>query len=165
MEHVTGVGAPAWAVAIEASAFAFMVRDSTWLYPLANLAHILGLTLLVGPIIALDLRLIGLTRVASPAELSRLLTPFAIVGLCLLIGSGIIVFVADATALTTNPVFLIKMGLLALGISNAILFRVLWQRRLADWDRDPPAFGRAQAMLSPLVWLATASSGRLIAYF
>jgi len=165
VEHTFATGAPAWVVALEGSALAFFIRDSTWLYPFANLTHILGLALLVGPILVLDLRLIGITRAGNVADLSRLITLVAVKGLCLLLVSGSVIFIADASALATNPVFLIKIALLAIGIANAVTFRILWQARLPTWDRDRPGFGRFQAMLSPVVWLGTASCGRLIAYF
>jgi len=164
MEHGHPL-APAWAAALEASAWALNVRDSTWIYPLANLSHLLGLALLVGPIAALDLRLLGVGRSLDIPALSRLLTPMAIIGLLLSIASGSILFVADAGALAVNSVFLIKMSLLAAGVLNAIAFRLMWQSRLHRWDIRPPALGRAQACASITIWLCTATSGRLIAYF
>lgn len=155
----------AWAAALEASGFSFMLRDSTWVYPLANLGHIIGLSLLVGPIVALDLRLLGIGRAVSVAALSRTLTPIAIVGLLLQILSGLLLFTADAAAMAANPVFQIKALMLALGIANAIVFRRIWRHALDGWDSDPPALGRAQAALSILFWFGVAISGRLIAYF
>jgi hypothetical protein len=155
----------AWAAALEASGLSFMLRDSTWVYPLANLGHIVGLSLLVGPIVALDLRLLGIGRAVSVAGLSRTLTPIAIGGLVLQIISGLLLFTADASALVGNPVFRIKAGLLALGIANAIAFRRIWRHALEGWDSDPPALGRLQAALSIVFWFAVAISGRLIAYF
>jgi hypothetical protein len=164
MEHGHPL-APAWAAALEASAWALAVRDSTWIYPLANLTHLLGLTMLVGPIAALDLRLLGVGRAIAAPDLSRLLAPIAVIGLVLSLVSGSVLFVADAGALVSNTVFLVKMALLALGLLNAIAFRLLWQSRLRRWDVRPPALGRLQALASVTIWLGTAASGRLIAYF
>lgn len=155
----------AWAAALEASGLSFMLRDSTWIYPLANLGHIVGLSLLVGPIVALDLRLLGIGRAVAVAALSRTLTPIAITGLVLQVLSGLLLFTADASALVGNPVFRIKALLLVLGLANAIAFRRIWRHALDVWDSNPPALGRAQAALSILFWLGVAISGRLIAYF
>jgi hypothetical protein len=165
VEHLHATGAPEWAIALEASAFAFAIRDSTWIYPIANLAHILGLALLVGPIIALDLRLAGLTAFGRAAEISRLLTPIAVFGLCLSLASGALLFSADATAIAVNPVFQVKACLLAVAIANALFFRAFWHHRLATWEHGTPALARAQAMASVLLWLAIPVCGRLIAYF
>ncbi|WP_218578869.1 DUF6644 family protein [Vineibacter terrae] len=164
MEHGHPL-APAWAAALEASAWALTVRDSTWIYPLANLTHLLGLVMLVGPIASLDLRLLGVARAIAASDLSRLLTPIAVIGLVLSLASGSVLFVADAGALARNEVFLAKMALLALGALNAVAFRWLWHHRLHQWDVRPPLAGRLQALASIFIWLGTATFGRLIAYF
>lgn len=163
MEH-GGSPSFAWATAIEASPLGAIMRESLFLYPLANLVHLLGLTMLIGPIGLLDLRLLGFGRSVPVVEASRLLTPWAIGGLILLIFSGLALFSADAGPLAITDVFQLKMLLLALGLGNAILFRVLWKRRLAGWDEDPPALGRLHAVLSLAGWLLVGSFGRLIAY-
>lgn len=161
MHHPVG---PAWAEAIEDSALGELMRESLLAYPAANLLHILGLALLVGPIVALDLRLLGLARMLPLPAASRLLTPIAIAGLLLLIASGPPLFAADAGPLATHPLMQVKIALVAVAVANALLFRALWQRRLVHWDASPPAFGRAQAAASILLWLAVAACGRLIAY-
>jgi hypothetical protein len=163
VEHA--VGAPGWAVALQESGFAFAIRDSFWIYPTANLTHILGLALLVGSILILDLRLLGVGRWVSVEALSRLTTPFSIIGICLILASGSILFSADAAALSQNPIFQLKMAILAAAILNALLFRILWQRRLGAWTSGVPASAKLQAGLSGIAWLSVASCGRLIAYF
>jgi len=161
MHHPVG---PAWAEAVEDSGLGVLMRESLLAYPAANLLHIFGIMLLVGPILALDLRLLGFARAVALPAASKLLTPIAVAGLLLLIVSGPPLFAADAGPLALHPLMQIKMALLALAIANALLFRRLWRHRLADWDTAPPAFGRAQAGASILLWLAVASCGRLIAY-
>jgi hypothetical protein len=163
MEHAAG--APGWAVALQESGFAFAIRDSIWLYPSANLTHILGLALLIGSILILDLRLLGVGRWVSVDALSRLTTPFSVLGICLMLVSGSILFSADAAALSTNPTFRLKMVLLAIMLVNAVLFRALWQRHIHGWSDAVPAPAKLQAALSGFGWLAVASCGRLIAYF
>ena len=59
----------------------------------------------------------------------------------------------------------VKAALIAAGLVNAAAFRRLWNRRLADWDSDAPALGRAQAGLSFAIWLGVAACGRFIGYF
>lgn len=166
MEHTAHPDAPAWAAALENSAISFFIRDSTWLYPLANLAHIYGLALVLGSIIALDLRLLGVGRRVVTAEaLSRFLTPVTLVGLALSIASGLILFTADASAIAVNPIFRLKMVLLVLGLANAWAFRRLWLPALPGWDIRAPLGGRLQAAGSMVIWLLLATAGRLIAYF
>ena len=163
MEHPSG--APGWAVALQESAYAFAIRDSTWIYPIANLTHILGLALLVGSILLLDLRILGIGRSVSIDALSRLTTPFSVLGICLMLASGNVLFSADAAALATNPIFRLKMAILAVALANAVLFRLIWQRRIVEWNGAVPGFAKLQAALSGIAWLSVGSSGRLIAYF
>jgi len=153
-----------WAVALEASAVGDWMRSSGWAYPVVNLVHLLGLVLLIGPMLLLDLRLLGAGRLFTLSEVSAALTPWAVAGLLLLLPSGALLFAADAGPLLGNRLLQFKLLLVAFGIANALLFRRLWSRRLHDWDWRPPLSGRLQAALSALCWLATATLGRLIAY-
>jgi len=159
------MAAPAFAVALEASSLGVFMRASPLAYPLANLTHLLGLVLLVGPIIALDLRLLGFARGLPVKALSAYLTPFAILGLLLMFASGTLIFSADAKALIVNPVLQIKLALIVCGLVNALLFRLFWSSRLYDWDRRPSGIGRLQCAASITLWLGAGTAGRLIAYF
>ena len=162
MEHQQPV--PAWVAAIEHSGLGEAMRGSALLYPSANVLHVMSIVLLVGPIVALDLRLLGLARRIEVAALERYLTRFAIAALPVIVVTGFGLFSADATALAGNSAFRIKLLLVALGLVNALAFRLVWRSRLAGWDAETPALGRAQAALSVAIWLAAVASGRLIAY-
>lgn len=153
-----------WAAALEGSAFGEWMRSSTLAYPVANLIHLLGLALLFAPIVMLDLRLLGLGRSFALLETSKVLTGWAIAGLLLLISAGIPMFVADARPLATHPLMQTKLLLIALGVANAFVFRLCWQRRLATWDEAAPPLGRLQAIASIAIWLCVAALGRWIAY-
>ncbi|PTQ12368.1 hypothetical protein CLG96_07510 [Sphingomonas oleivorans] len=152
------------AAAIEASDFGHWARGSAYAYPVANLIHLLGLVLLVGGIGLLDLRLAGLFRTLPAEALSRILTPVAILGIMLLVGSSSVLFAADARSLILSGAFRWKIMLIAVALANAVAFRIFWQGCLADWDSRPPALGRAMAGGSVALWLAAAALGRLIAY-
>jgi hypothetical protein len=117
------------ATALEATALATWVRTSGWAYPLVNLVHLLGLTLLIGPIGLLDLRLLGFGRRFALCDVSTALTPYAVTGLLLLIGSGVLLFSADASPLHRNPMLQIKLSCIALALANALAFRRIWAHR------------------------------------
>jgi hypothetical protein len=152
------------AASLEASSMAAWLRGSTWAYPAANLVHLLGLTLLIGPIALLDLRLLGAGRRFVLVDVSAALTPWAITGLLILMSSGCLLFSADAVPLHKNPILQFKLGTIALALANAMVFRHLWTYRLADWDNRPPLAGRIQAALSLALWPAAGTLGRLLAY-
>ena len=147
--------------ALEQAAPVAALRESVLAYPLVNALHIIGIALLFGSIVALDLRLVGLRSEAGDAErLARLLVPTAITGLLLAIPAGLLMFATDARAYAGSPLFQAKMLVVSLAIANA-----LWLRA-TDW-RDPSA-GRRLAVggaASILLWLTAIVLGRLIGYF
>jgi len=153
-----------WAALLEASATGAWMRSSGWAYPVVNLVHLLGLVLLIGPILLLDLRLLGFGRLFPLHAVSGILTPWCVAGLLLLLASGALLFAADAAPLASNPLLRFKLLLICFGVCNAFAFRRIWAARLQDWDCRPPRAGIIQAAVSVLCWLAVAGLGRLIAY-
>ena len=137
------------------------LRESVLAYPLVNAAHIVGIALLFGAIVALDLRLIGWKSTAGSTDaVARLLLPVAIGGLLLAISAGLLLFATDARAYVASPLFQAKMLLIALAVGNA-----LWLRRI-DWRGPRP--GRRvtlAAAASITLWLGAIVLGRLIGYF
>jgi len=154
----------AWVAALEASTLGQWMRGDAWAYPVVNVLHLFGLTLLVGPIVLLDLRLLGAGRAFPLAATSRVLTAWAIAGLLVLLPSGSALFAADAGALLANPAMRFKLIAITLALTNAIAFRWLWSSHIAHWDQAPPPLGRLQALLSIVLWLAIPVAGRMIAY-
>jgi len=159
--------APPVLIALEQSAFASAIRGSSWTYMTANVGHILALMLFVSSLVVMDARLIGAFAAAPPATVVRPARRLAALGLLLMASTGFMLFAAEATHVATNPVFQIKLTLIALGILNALLAGRLLREAL---DHTPafaplPATARLLAVLSLLIWFATAACGRLIAYF
>ena len=154
----------AFAQALETSAFGAWARGSSYAYPFANLVHLTGLVMLVGGIGLLDLRLAGFFRRIPVQPLWSVLTPFGIIGLVLMIPSGLVMFAADATALFDSDTYRRKMILIVLALINAGAYRIAWRRRLPNWDTTAPVAARALAITSLLLWLTVAALGRLIAY-
>lgn len=152
------------AAALEASALGEWMRGGGWSYAVVNVAHLFGLVLLVGPILLLDLRLLGFGRQFAAQDVSRTLTPFAATGLLIALLSGIALFSADATALVGNRLMQMKLLAIALGLANVALFHMLWAHHLHEWDRVRPCFARISALLSMCLWLTVPIAGRLIAY-
>lgn len=152
------------AQALQDSGLGTWARESSYAYPAANVAHLLGLVLLVGGIGIVDLRLAGLWRRIQPEPLSWALTPFAVAGLLLMVPSGFLMFAADAAPLVRSPVFRLKLLLIALALANAVVFRIVWRDHLTRWDSMAPPLARMMAAGSVLMWLIVGALGRLIAY-
>lgn len=152
------------AAAVEATPLGEAARSGGPLYPIANLVHLMSLILLVGGIGIVDLRLLGFGRALPLEPLSRWMTPLAITGLALFVGSGAVLFAADAGPMTRSSIFVLKMAGLALGVLNALAFNKIYAGRLGAWDAAPPVLGRAMAASSLLIWLTVGALGRFIAY-
>jgi len=152
------------AALVEGTAFALWAARDPLAYPVANVVHLLGLVMLVGGIGLLDLRLAGAFRAIPVVPLAAAVTPIGIGGLMLLFASGSVLFAADATALAGSQTFALKLIFLGLGLGNALLFRLWWQKRLPTWDGRAPTAGRLMAIASLLLWLGVAGLGRWIAY-
>lgn len=153
--------AAAWLDAVGIGGWA---RGSALVYPLVNTLHLLGLVMLVGGIGVVDLRVAGLWRALPIAPLSRALTPVAIVGLVVMVASGIVLFAADGRALAASDIFSRKLVLITLALANAVAFRWMWGDRIGGWSRAAPVAARLMAVLSILLWLAAGAMGRWIAY-
>lgn len=152
--------------AIEQSALGVALRDSPWLYTSAGIVHVLGVVLLVGSIIVLDLRLLGLSTEISVKRLARHVLPWAAASLLLIVPSGLTMFVAFAGELIASPVFALKMLLILAAIANAGILHAGTLRDAASWDvgAKPPLAARAAAAASLAFWVSVVVCGRLLAY-
>jgi hypothetical protein len=166
MEH-HGAGGPAWALALEDSALGEAVRQSLWIYPAANVLHVLAVAVMVGSIVAFDLRVLGAVRTIPVGSLARLLLPLAASGFAVALATGVPMFAADASAVWNNPVFPYKLGLIGLGIANIAVFHLGPLRSVDAWGAHgrSPGLAVGGAAVSILGWGAVAALGRLIAYF
>ena len=148
------------------------MRVSRWGYALVNTAHVAGLALLVGSILPLDLRLLGILQRQEPlAPLARVLVPCAASGLVLALSSGLLLFLAGPADYAAAPLFLAKMGLVTLGVVSALLTHALAARnRQAGADAAAALAGlsprrlRLAGAVSLVAWSGALVCGRLLAF-
>lgn len=148
------------AAALEGSALGMAARTSIWLYPVANITHVLGAALLVGASVTFDLAV--LRRSLSAGRVLRAGIPVAAVGLALQIVSGTVLFAAEAEPLVNNSAFLAKLVFIAVGLANIAAFHLLFPVR--GWGESPPDGVRLTAALSLGAWIGALLLGRAIAY-
>lgn len=148
----------ALAAAIEASWPAAALRQSRWVYPAINTAHVFGIALLFGAIVPMDLRLLGVWRRDVPlAVVVRLLKPVAATGAALAVATGLMLFSVQAGDYAALPLFGVKLALVAAGLGHALLAG----RGLAGAPRRQRQ--RAGAV-SLAVWISVVICGRLLGY-
>ena len=134
------------------------LQASVWAYPVLEIVHILGISLLLGNLVLLELRVFGRGAALPVRELARLSLGVAGVGFCLAAGSGLLMFSTRPAELLANRAFTLKMLLLLVAGCNAAVFHA--RGSLQRLDRT----ARALMLVSTLVWLAVLSCGRWIAY-
>ncbi|AVJ28127.1 DUF6644 family protein [Achromobacter spanius] len=143
---------------------ALWLRRSGVLYLLVNAAHIGAIGLLIGSIVPLDLRLLGILRPTSLAVLAPVLARTAATGLALAVLTGALLFSVRPLEYLDNPAFLVKMALLAAGAANAWL--VHRGRAWGGVESGGPPTGRlrVQAGASLALWLGCLVAGRWIGF-
>ena len=155
-------------VSIEELAFVSALRGSTFMYPLVNAGHILGVSLLVGGIVPLDLRLLGLWRRYPVTMFVAVLRVTSAIGLGLAVVCGALLFTTAAVDYAGSRLFQVKIARVLLGVSNALMLaRVLRRQTVQNLPMGAamPLALQAGASLSLVVWLSVLILGRLLGYF
>ena len=155
------------AVAIEATAVAQALRNSVWIYPFVNAGHIFGVSLLIGSVFPLDLRLLGIWPSTPLAPLWRVLTRTAAVGLGLTVVFGTLLFITRASAYVQSGLFMTKMGVVLIGLFNILVLAKITPDNIeidSRTDEKLPGRIRLAAGISIAVWLVALVLGRLIGY-
>jgi hypothetical protein len=137
---------------------AHWIVSAPWVYPMLEALHILGIALLVGNLVLLELRVWGLGPALAVEPLARLALAVALAGFGLVVVSGLTMFAGQPAELVANRVFVAKMGLVMLGGLNAAVFHA--RRGLQRLD----AVARAQTAFSLGLWIVVIILGRWIAY-
>jgi hypothetical protein len=150
------------------SAIGTSIRESIWVFPLIETVHVLGITLLVGTVAILDLRLLGLVlKRADVSQIASQVLPLTWIGFAVMFVSGFLLFSAEAVNSYANPAFRIKLLLLLLVGLNPLIFHLTIYRNVAAWSHQPvtPFRARLAGFLSLSLWAGVICAGRAIAYF
>jgi hypothetical protein len=152
---------------IERSSLAEVVRVAPFLYPLLESLHVLGIALLVGAAVAVDLRLLGIGRGVLPVTtVARYLLPVSHVGFLLVVVTGLAMFSGVARAVAYSAAAPWKLGLIVAAGINILVFHFGVYRSVHLWDLDSttPVAARAAAIISAICWTGTIIAGRFLAY-
>lgn len=146
---------------LEATRMSVWLRESTSVmaYPAILSAHAIGMGLAAGINLAIALRLLGAGRAIPPAELRRFV-PVMWFGFWLNAASGVALLIAYPTKALTNPVFYLKLSLIAVALGIFTLIR----RQVFEASQKRGPSLRFLAAASLLSWAGAITSGRLLAY-
>ena len=151
---------------IEESGFCQWVReaDSLFAFPGILLLHTIGMGLVVGINATFDLRILGFAPAVRPRSFQRFF-PVMWIGFWINAITGAILLAVNATKLTHNPDFYVKLAFIALAVINVQLLKrlVFVQSPIAD-EMAPSTRVKILAVTSLFFWLGAITSGRLLAY-
>jgi hypothetical protein len=151
---------------LEYSVLAVYIRQSPLLFPAIEIFHIIGFIFLVGSAFLFDLRLLGIAKKLPIKDVADYVLPWARRSLIVVVPSGFLLFISQAKALSTNGVFGLKLILILIAFTNAVIFHRFTFRSVSNWSSsETPSAAKAAAVISLLLWTLVITCGRLIAYF
>jgi hypothetical protein len=148
---------------LDNSALAHGIRDSRWLFPVIEACHLLGLAVLGGCVLIVNMRLLGMgLRGQSASEVASDVKPFMLTSLAVMLVSGFLLFASEAIKCSDNTAFWVKMSCLALAI---IATFTIQNRAIQIEGRSRGAFQvKLAALVSVLLWAGVGVSGRWIGF-
>ncbi|HLI84430.1 MAG TPA: DUF6644 family protein [Bryobacteraceae bacterium] len=152
---------------VEASGLAARLRDSLLLFPLLESTHVLGLALVFGTVLAIDLRLLGVASAHRPfRRMSSEILKWTWAAFALTALTGTLMFTTNARVYYHNFYFRAKMLLLLLAGINMLVFELTAGRQVHRWDKAPaaPPAGKVAAILSIAFWVGIVCMGRIIGF-
>jgi len=153
------------AQSIDGGAINTWVTSTYWLWPLMEIIHFIGLSLLLGALIIVDLRLMGFFR-GIDIKATHSLLPWAAIGFALNLVTGVLFFFGDPYRYAGHTGFQIKMVLVVLAGINAVWYYVKVLPDIDSWDpeADTPMLAKTIALVSLVTWMGVLLLGRLIPY-
>ncbi len=152
---------------LDSMAWSTELHESLYMYAWVETTHVLTLTVFLGMLFIIDLRMLGLTFTGIPASkiADRLDIPM-LTGMVIMVVTGFILYFAIPVRSTQSIWFRIKVVLMIAAIANAFLFRAKMKAAAGTWDLDPkpPKNIRVGAGLSLALWSGVVITGRTIAY-
>jgi hypothetical protein len=147
-----------------ASALGIAIRDSRWLFPVIEAVHLLGLAMMGGFVLLVDMRLMGLAMPRKPvAALAREIQPWLIGTLAVMLTTGLMLYTSEPMKLYYNGAFWMKMSFL----TSAIVYTFTIRRAVlaADETRVGPVWGKLVALVSIALWAGVGVGGRAIGFY
>lgn len=146
--------------------FPTQIRESDWLFPTIETVHVFALVLVVGTIMTVDLRLLGVANKERPfSRVAAEMLPWTWTAFAIAALAGMLMFSSKALTYYSNIPFRLKMVCLLLAGINMVMFHWLGARNLADWDRGrPPRAAKLAGGASLLLWTTIVAAGRWIGF-
>lgn len=145
----------------------FIQEHNTWAIPAIQSVHIVGIALVMGSVLMIDLRILGLTWTDQTLrQTTQRFGPWLTGALWLLLITGVLMVIGEPVRELVTFSFWLKMTLVAIGTLVAVLFQRAVRRHERDWEETlvNRASIKGLAVGTLLIWMAIIVLGRLIAY-
>jgi hypothetical protein len=149
------------------SSIATFIREGASLFPWIEAFHVLAITLVVGTIAIVDLRLLGYRSHRKGARrLIKDMLPFTWGMFAIAVLTGSLMFISNAPSYWMNTQFRIKLCMIILAGLNMAIFHVTAYRKISEWDESvpPPMLARVAGATSLLLWMLTVFFGRWVGF-
>ena len=151
----------------EDGALADNIRENDLLFPLIESVHVLSICLVVGSILVVDLRLLGLASINRPvSRVTNGILPLTWSAFAVAVASGSLLFISNATKYLENGYFVAKILLICAAGLNMVVFHFISARDLPKWEKEKtlPFSARLAGGLSILLWVSVVTCGRWIGF-
>jgi uncharacterized membrane protein len=141
------------------------MQNLKWGWPASETIHFIGLSLLLGVVLLVDLRMLGFMKGIPFSTLHRLL-PWGALGFGINVVTGILFFIgAPPDFYVYNPVFIWKLALILVAGANALYFTVFEQAWTTGAGDTPPMAARVAAASGILMWVGVIFCGQMLPFF
>lgn len=153
--------------AIGESAVGTFMATNPVAFPIVETIHVIAITAVLGLILIVDLRLIGIaSQRYSISGLSRTLLPSTWIAFVIAVISGSLLFSSNPVTYAGNFAFQSKIALIAAAGLNMLLFHLVTMRSIAQWDTAPrvPMAARGAGIVSIAAWIFVVGFGRWVGF-
>ena len=139
------------------------VNANAWVWPSLESLHFVGLSLLMGPILAINLRVLGFMKQVSLVALDRLI-PWAVLGFGVNIVTGMLFFIAVPDQYTQNIAFMWKAGLIVVAAFNGLYFTAYDRAWALEPGGGAPVLSKAMAVSAFVLWVGVMYYGSMLPF-
>jgi hypothetical protein len=143
------------------------VASSEWAFPTFESIHVIAIAIVVGTVVIMDLRLLGLaSKGAKVTEISRDTLRWTWLAFAVALVFGGLLFISKATAYTVNPYFIWKLVMIALAGANMAVFHLITWKSVETWDANPvlPTGAKLAGGVSLGLWIVVVFLARAVGF-
>ena len=161
--EIVAAGATAAVPGVAVSTINGIVTNYPWVWPAGEALHFIGMSLIIGVVLTVNLRLLGVTTAVSYAAVHRLL-PWGMLGFIINFVTGMLFFIGAPEQYTANVAFHYKMILLMIAGANFLYLTVFNRAYAMRADDTVPPMGRVVAISAIVSWVGVMYFGRMLPF-